>query len=195
MSNDNANSEKETLARLVDGDIHAFDDLYWKYQKAVYQNVFKLTKDTITAEDIVQEIFISLWEKRKTIDIERSIGGWLFVSSYNRSVNTLKKKLRESQAFKQMNKESIDVPGNESDISVIQLNILEKAITQLSPQQRKVFELCKLRGKSYEEAAAELHISKHTVKEYLSDAVAFIREYVKQYPELGIMVILLSVFG
>ncbi|OQY92856.1 MAG: hypothetical protein B6D37_13225 [Sphingobacteriales bacterium UTBCD1] len=192
MNKEQVNSEKEILIRLIQNDMQAFDDLYWKYQKAVYQNAIKLTKDAAIAEDIVQEIFISLWEKRSTIDIERSIAGWLFVSCYNRSVNALKKKLRESRAYKELSKETGDAPGDDSGISGIQLNILEKAIAQLSPQKRKVFELCKLRGKSYDEAAAELHISKHTVKEYLSEAMAFIKEFAKQHPGTGLVILLLT---
>jgi RNA polymerase sigma-70 factor (ECF subfamily) len=70
-------------------------------------------------------------------------------------------------------------------LSVIQINILEKAIALLSPQKRKVFELCKLQGRTYEEASAEMGISKHTVKEYLSGAMASIKEYAVNYPEAG----------
>ena len=144
--------EEELLTRLLQGDIKAFDELYWKYQKAVYLNVLKLTKDISVAEDIVQEVFISLWEKRNTIDTSRSVSGWLFVSSYNRTINVLKKKLRESLApieVDELSEESEPQPHIED----LQLDILEKAIAQLPPQKRRVFELCKLQGKTYEEAA------------------------------------------
>ena len=186
--------EGELLSRLEKGDMQAFDELYWKYQKAVYQNVYKLTRDSIIAEDIVQEVFISLWEKKSTIDTSRSVAGWLFVSSYNRSVNALKKKLKESLAYK-----SLDQPGKEQEydqaVLDMQLNVLEKAIAQLSPQKRRVFELCKLQGRSYEEAAAELKISKHTVKEYLSAAINLIKDYVRQHPELGAGIVALFTAG
>lgn len=190
MNREISHNEKELLCRLVDGDMQAFDDLYWKYQQAVYQNVFKINRNAQMAEDIVQEVFISLWEKRKTIDTNRSIAGWLFVSSYNRSVNALKKKLRESLAYKALGQLEQDIPYDQATAD-LQLKVLENAILKLSPQQRRVFEICKLQGRSYEEAAAELKISKHTVKEYLSAAITSVKEFTIQHPGLGVS---LSVF-
>src|SRR5205085_3232261 len=59
--------------------------------------------------------------------------------------------------------------------------LLKNAIEQLSPQKQKIIRLCKLEGKTYEEAAAELQISRHTVKEYLSAAMASLSEYIRQH--------------
>ncbi|MBS1752981.1 MAG: sigma-70 family RNA polymerase sigma factor [Ferruginibacter sp.] len=177
-------NEQQLISLLKNGDMQAFDELYWKYQDAVYQNVFKLTRNSHVAEDIVQEVFISLWEKRDSLDSSRSVGGWLFVSSYNRAINVLKKNLRETQALKQVaitHAEEVASP----DLSGIQLSILEKAVAALSPQKRRAFELCKLQGKSYEETAALMGISKHTVKEHLSGAIHFIKEYASKYPGAG----------
>lgn len=184
MSSSKKIKEKELLFRMKNGDILAFDEIFWLYQKAVYGNALKIVRNNQLAEDIVQEVFISLWEKRESIDIERSVGGWLFVSSYNRAVNELKKKLRESLAIQQMQEKDTEEDA-EPDLSGIQLNILEKAIAQLSVQKRRVFELCKLQGRSYEEASREMGISKHTVKEYLSGAVRSIKEYALKCSETG----------
>lgn len=185
MNNHPQHSEGNLLSRLGKDDMQAFDELYWKYQKAVYQNVYKLTRDTVVAEDIVQEVFIGLWEKRNTIDTSRSVAGWLFVASYNRSINILRKKLKESMAYQSLEKDDTSAAFDKS-VADVQLSILEKGIAELSPQKKRVFELCKLQGRSYEEAATELNISKHTVKEYLSAAIGFIKEYARQHPELGI---------
>ena len=59
--------------------------------------------------------------------------------------------------------------------------LLKRAIDQLSPQKQRIVKLCKLEGKTYEEAAAEMKISRHTVKEYLSAAMASLSEYVRQH--------------
>jgi RNA polymerase sigma-70 factor (ECF subfamily) len=74
-------------------------------------------------------------------------------------------------------------PAEEEIRFGVQWNILENALARLSPQRRRVFELCKLQGKTYEEAAMELHISKYTVKEYLSAAVVAVKEYSRRHPE------------
>lgn len=182
-----AGKEKELLCRLAKGDRNSFNELYREYFQPVYCNALKLTRNKALAEDILQEVFISLWEKKETIDAGQSLGGWLFVASYNRSINVLRKKLRESLAYKEWQEPATDQLTENN--WQLQRDILEKAMNQLSPQKRKVFELCKLEGKTYEETACTLDISKHTVKEYLSAAVTFIKEYVHQ-PESSVAVML-----
>ncbi|MBD0298046.1 MAG: sigma-70 family RNA polymerase sigma factor, partial [Flavisolibacter sp.] len=153
------------------------------YHQAVYANIFKLTKEVEVTQDILQEVFIALWEKRSSIDINQTVSGWLFVVSYNKSISYLKRALKESVISNEWNEEM--QPAEESEINVreVQLQLLEDALGQLSPQKKKVFELCKLQGKSYEETARELNISKHTVKEYLSAAIANVKEYIKEHPD------------
>ena len=187
------NTNRELTKRLQNGDREAFDELYLKYNSAIYYNILKLTRDLIITQDIVQEVFIALWEKRHSLDAGQEISGWLFVVSYNKSVNHLKRKLKESltQKLQQDGNSTIDA---EDDLVNIRMSILEKAIEQLSPQRRRVFELCKLQRKTYAEAAAELQISKHTVKEYLSGAVIFIKKYIKQYPEFLVIILCAILF-
>ena len=181
------NTNKELAERLRNDDKEAFNDLYWKYHSAIYYNVLKLTRDLFIAEDIVQEVFITLWEKRHSLDAGQEISGWLFVVSYNKSISHLKRKLKESLAQTGLQPTVEDIIDTGDDLADTRMGILEKAIEQLSPQKRKVFELCKLQRRTYEEAAEELKISKHTVKEYLSAAVISIREYIKQHPEYSLI--------
>lgn len=176
-------NEYDLVIRLQHDDVKAFDALYHKYHNAVYYNILKLTKVVDVTQDIIQEVFIALWVKRLSIDPHLSVSGWLFVVSYNKSLNYLKKTLRESVI---RSNEGIKMRvSNEQEINLreTQLTLLEEAIRQLSPQKRKVFDLCKLEGKSYEETAKELDISKHTVKEYLSNAIAYIKVYIRQHPQ------------
>lgn len=176
-------SDNELIIRLHTDDVKAFDALYLKYHKALYSNIFKLSKDADATQDTLQEVFITLWEKRLTIDPNQPISNWLFAVSYNKSINYLKKVLKESVILTDLNEEMPSADEKEINLREIQLNLIERAVSQLSPQKRKVFDLCKLHGKSYEETAKELNISKHTVKEYLSEAVLNIKEYIKQHPE------------
>lgn len=169
--------------RLHIDDVKAFDTLYLKYHHALYSNIFKLSKNADAAQDILQEVFITLWEKRLTLNPDQPVSNWLFAVSYNKSVNYLKKLLKESVNLGDTNEEM--QPNDEKEINLreIQIMLIKRAVNKLSPQKRKVFDFCKLQGKSYEETAKELNISKHTVKEYLSEAVMNIKEYVKQHPE------------
>jgi RNA polymerase sigma-70 factor (ECF subfamily) len=175
-------TENELARRLIKGDIGAFNEIYQKYFHPVYCNALKITREISVAEDVLQEVFITLWEKRSTIDPEKSMAGWLFIVCYNKSVNILRKKLRESLLYKQLQEPEENTPEEELKFST-QWKILENALSGLSPQRRRVFELCKLQGKTYEEAAIELRISKYTVKEYLSAAITSIKEYTLRHPE------------
>ena len=177
-------SDNELVRLLHLSDIKAFDALYFRYEKALYSNIYKLLKDPNAAEDILQEVFIILWEKRGTIDLKQAVSNWLFSVSYNKSVNYLKKILKESLIFKDLN-ELVTSADDEKEINLreIQFGLIEKAVSQLSPQKRRVFDYCKYKGKSYEETAVELNISKHTVKEYLCEAVVNIKEYIRKHAQ------------
>ena len=162
-------SQKTTdlAARLRNNDINAFNTLYWEYHAAVYANALKLIKDPVVAEDIVQDVFVTLWGKRHAIDPEQDLAGWLFVVSHHKTIDQLKQKIRHALVQKKLSiaGENQSVIVN-SDVKEEQLISIEQAVDQLSPQKRKVFELCKVQGRTYQKAAEELHISKYTVKDY-----------------------------
>ncbi|MEO6167251.1 MAG: sigma-70 family RNA polymerase sigma factor, partial [Chitinophagales bacterium] len=135
-------SNKELLLRLKDSDVSGFNALFWKYHRPLYANAYKLVRNSELAEDIVQETFITLWEKRSTLDPDRDISGWLFVICYNKSVDQLKLQLKESLEQQRLHR-SIEIA---TDINLnlfdLRMSTLEKAMDELSPQKRRVFELC-----------------------------------------------------
>jgi len=191
--------DKNLILGLHEDDVSAFDALYWKYHQPVFRNIIKLTRDPEAARDILQEVYSKLWEKRYEINEYQSVSGWLFVLSYNQSITYLRKTLRESVA---RNKIELLPPVSDDldnlNLLESQYQLLQLAIEKLSPQKRKVFTLCKIEGKSYEQAAQELNISKHTVKEYLSLSLISIKEYVNNHPEVwktAIAVILSDLFN
>ena len=186
----------DLASRLRKDDINAFNTLYWEYHAVVYANALKLIKDPVIAEDIVQEVFFTVWGKRHTIDPEQDLVGWLFVISYHKTIDQLKCKLKETLAHKNI---SISIEDHSilvnADLKEEQLTAIEEAMDQLSPQKRKVFELCKVQGRTYKKAAEELHISKYTVKEYLSEALVSIRKYVGEHPRQTGIIIYFLVFN
>jgi RNA polymerase sigma-70 factor (family 1) len=162
----------------MNGDIRAFDDLYYKYHTAVFSNIFKLVRQQEAAEDILQDVFAALWENRGKMDRERSVAGWLFVVSHNKAIKFLAKKVKEKILVQE---EAAAEIAEISDIGhqqvEYQYSLINEAIENLSPQKKIVFTLCKLEGKTYEEAAQTLGISPQTVKEYVGAALKFIRAY------------------
>jgi RNA polymerase sigma-70 factor (family 1) len=176
-----SNGDKDLVFRLHDDDIGAFDMLYQKYHHAIYRNILKLTKDDDIARDILQDIFVALWEKRTDINPDQSVSGWLFVLSFNKSISYLRKKVRETTVVNTMPFSEMEAESSDVQLMDEQYYLLQQAINQLSPQRKKVFTLCKLEGKTYEEAAEKLNLSKHTVKEYLGHAVAAVKNHIKEH--------------
>jgi RNA polymerase sigma-70 factor (ECF subfamily) len=178
--------ELQLIKKMAEGDMNSFDAIYWKYYKAVHGNILKLVQDNASAEDILQDVFLSLWENREKIDAARSLAGWLFVTSYNRSMTFLKKRLRERGLSNVVEEHSVEMTIGQS-LTEIRLNELEKAVSKLSPQKQKVFYMCKLKGLSYDETADLMKISKHTVKEYLTAAFRSIKEQMMKSPSIGLL--------
>lgn len=173
------------VTRLLSDDISAFDELYWKYHQRVYLNILKITKDEDVSHDILQDVFVTLWEKRLTIDREQSVSGLIFVISFNKAVNSARKKLSEQNAQNKIASfPIIEDTREDHEAYEVQYQLLKEAVEQLSPQKRKVFTLCKLEGKSYEQVATELNISKYTVKEHLSLAMLSVKDYIRKHPDL-----------
>ena len=156
-------------------DVPAFDAIYYKYYRAVYANIFKLVRHPQTAEDILQDVFTALWINRKKIDGHQSIAGWLFVVSHNKALKFLDRAIKEKLHTRQAN--AFHSAEDNLEIEAHQSSIIDKAIARLPPQKKLVFTLCKLEGKTYEEAAQLAGISSHTVKEYVSAASKFVKAY------------------
>jgi RNA polymerase sigma-70 factor (family 1) len=188
--------DAELVIRLQQDEVSAFDTLYWKYHQAVYRNIFKFVKEQIVTEDILQEVFTKLWEKRKEINAGQSVAGWLFVISFNLSVDYVRKRLREQT----IHKELLNLDGDDNysldrkNLYEEQYQLLEKAIAQLSPKKRKIVELCKLEGKTYDEVAEELKISRNTVKEHLSIAMVKLNDYIQKNREQNKYIVLFLLF-
>ncbi|HXO78044.1 MAG TPA: sigma-70 family RNA polymerase sigma factor [Puia sp.] len=165
-------------AKLSSGDIAAFNTLYYRYYKAVFSNIIKLVQQQQAAEDILQEVFEALWVNRKKIDREKAVGGWLFVVSYNKSIRFLHQSVRErARIHGEPTVDIVDTKEDDPEAVEYQYHLINEAIENLSPRKKSVFILCKLEGKTYEEAALALGISPHTVKEYVSSSLQFIKEY------------------
>jgi RNA polymerase sigma-70 factor (ECF subfamily) len=112
------------------------------------------------------------------LDEQRGVGGWLFVVSYNKAISFLRRSVREKiLPLEEHTLEGAQSPDTTQDEQEFQFNLLHAAIESLPPAKKQVFILCKLEGKSYEEAARTIGISQHTVKEYVASSLKFIRSH------------------
>lgn len=151
--------------------------LYHQYKQAVYANIFKMVRQPEAAEDILQEVFLALWQNREQIHKDKSVAGWLFVVSYNKAATYLKQQLKSAIVLHEYPE---DIPQEQDDDELydIQLSIVEDAINHLPARKKEVFRLCRLEGKPYEEVAEIVGISVPSVKDYLKQSTRFIKRYV-----------------
>ncbi|HVI45881.1 MAG TPA: sigma-70 family RNA polymerase sigma factor [Chitinophaga sp.] len=174
-------TERELIIRIKSGDGAAFAMLYNQYYAAIFLNVFKLVGDREDAMDVVQDVFIILWQNRSSLNAEVSPKGFLYVISHNRSHDFLRSKTRSRAAMYDL----ADHFLQESFINDahIDLSELQPVINQLSPKLKRVLELCRLEEKTYHEASLELGISRYTVNEYLKKAIVILRKNIVRKTE------------
>jgi RNA polymerase sigma-70 factor (family 1) len=171
--------EKDILLDLSDSNHYAFEKIYNLYSPRLFGRLLKLVKSDSQAREILQDVFLTLWEHRKSIDPEKSFRSFLFKIAENKVYDHFRKaardKNRESQliALSTITYTVIDEfkPGDEN------LAILQKAIEGLPPQRQQVFRLCKLEGKSYKEVSELLEISVSTISDHIVKGTKSIRDY------------------
>jgi len=185
--------ENELILRLQKNDREAFMVLYDRYHVLIYQWVLKLVKVPHLAEDLVQEVFLKIWKIREHINPQQSFPAFLYRISRNMAFNTIKKIASEEKLQAQVMTElRNNCESAENKLLWQQYEeILRNAVEQLPKQRQKVFKLCRTEGKTYEEVAQELGISRNTVKEHMVLAVKNIKEHFYRYGDISFLLFLI----
>ncbi|MDN5285386.1 MAG: polymerase sigma-70 factor [Mucilaginibacter sp.] len=188
------NQEQVLLAQLKEGEPRAFEQIYQLYSQRIYGRLIRLLKDEDMADSILQDVFLRIWERRVQIDPEQPFKAYLykiaenFVYDYFRKIARDKKlqvKLRTATTeYYDQIEENIFKKENEA--------LIGEAILKLPPQRQKVFLLCKIEGKSYEEAAGLLGISVSTVSNQLVKATKSVKEYVLSANGMALTIFLVA---
>ena len=165
----------------------AFRYLFEHYYPSLCLFAKRFIDDRETREDIVQEVFFRLWDKRKQITVTSSAQNYLLTSVRNLCLNYLRR-----QEVQQPFEESLfDQPDDEEGDRLIQLRELEEqlaqALAQLPPEYRLAFELNRMEGKSLEEVAQRMGVSTRTVERYRDKAIALLQTELKEYLPLFLL--------
>ncbi len=182
------------LTELKDGSERAFNKLYTLYAKALYKKIRNIVKDDAIAEELLQDLFFKIWQKRETINTEQSFNSFLFTVANNLVYDYLRKVANNKKLTETLFSNAIDhyFHIEEAFSAKETANIFQQAIDKLSPQCKQVYVLCKIEGKSYDEASSCLGISKATVNSHMVKSNRFIKEYLNKnltlfVPVLSIM--------
>jgi RNA polymerase sigma-70 factor (ECF subfamily) len=176
-------NERELLLRLINADPEAFKQIFDFYIRQVYQFVYGYIKEKTEAEDITQNVFQKLWEKRSAIDPAKSFSGFLFTIAYRTTIDHLRKN---------SNKKQWDIleitAGDEpmADLSADYLlnkhqfdSLYEKALQSLTPKRKEIFLLSRHDGLSNKEIAEKLGLSVKTVESHMTAALFSLKEFFK----------------
>ena len=175
------------LIQLKAGQVEAFTQLYWIYSKKLYANIFKMVKDKQITEEILQDIFTGIWQKRETLEFNQILGPYLYRMSQNKVIDFYRKLKRDKKLLQKFKANATEYYEQLQEAIEYResTRLLEQAVASLPTQQRKVYQLCKIDGLSYKEAAKQLDISIYTVKEYLSMANKAIRTYLANHFDMA----------
>jgi len=188
-------TDKETILRFKEGDPEAFDAIYRIHSKKLYYFALGLVKDQEIAKDLVQEVFLNLWEKRDQVNADLNFDNYLFTIAYNAIRKFFRNISLENKVLSHLQRKS---PGviESADGTVIYnelYDLASRSIDSLPPRCKAVYKLSKQEGLKIKEIAGKLNISPRTAENHLAKALKYLKEELLETSFLALLVYLLSV--
>jgi RNA polymerase sigma-70 factor (ECF subfamily) len=188
--------ERELLSLLKQGNEQAFEKIYNSYSSRLFGNIFRMVKSETTTQEILQEVFIKIWNNRASIDLDRSFRSYLFRIAENNVYDFFRKATRDKKIRARLFAAATEEYEHIETMIYQKENalLLQKAIDSLSPQRQQVFRSIKLDNKSYDEVSRQLGISVSTISDHIVKANKAIREFIFTHNDMAIILFCL-LFG
>jgi RNA polymerase sigma-70 factor, ECF subfamily len=176
--------EKNILKKIKQGDPEAFEVLFNSYHKKVYNFIRTFIPDVYEAENILQDVFVSIWETRQRINVETPFDKLIYRIARNKSLNNIRKSVNKKIYINTVIR-NLPYLENTTDkkLDFTELEFLfQKYVDKLPDRRREIF-LCSLKeGLTYQQIALKLNISENTVDTQIRKALQYIRENItRQY--------------
>lgn len=176
--------ERELVLRLIDGDEDAFCELYAAYKNRLLYFAMKFVKSREFAEDIFQDAFTVVWQSRRFINPDASFSSYLYTIVRNR-IPLIRYGiwLNEDKLKEHILSHAVD-SANETNNKILfddLKDVVSRALEQLTPRQREVFNMSRDLQMSHKEIAEALGVSVNTVQEHISVSLKVIRAYLTKY--------------
>lgn len=180
------------MQNIANGDEISFRVIYDRYHQFLGSYIYQLTRSTNETEEIVQDVFLKLWMTREALNSVENIRSYLFIISKNHALNVIARRMREIAQTKKWQTEQKNNPVSNEERDIL-YSLIDKAISALPLQQKKVFLLSRHERLTYAEIAEKLRISRETVKTYLQLATASITKYIhEQHMELMLLLLIIK---
>lgn len=179
--------EKELLIRMENGDQQAFAQLMNAYKNNIYTTAIRVVKSTEIAEEVVQDVFMVIWEKRNELGIIDNFPAYLYGIARHTIYHALKNIIQQRERKLNGKQEEVLLFHQDTEewLNTKEFRrILQKAVVRLPEKQKQVFILVKQEGYTREEVAAQLQVSSETIKSNLNEAIRKIRAYCLRYQKV-----------
>ncbi|QJB30572.1 RNA polymerase sigma-70 factor [Chitinophaga oryzae] len=170
-------SDEALLEQFRQGSAAAFEELYKRFWGVLYLQAYRILIHEEDAQDIVQEVFTTLWTKGRSIELSGSLAAYLYVATRNRVLNMLASKRTYRHHLSSL-KQSLSAADNNSLQYITEKEItvrMEREINALPTKMREVFELSRKSALTHKEIAHQLQLSQETVKKQISNAIRTLR--------------------
>ena len=175
--------EKELLSLIALSDEKAFHTVYQQYFGKVYAMALSYLPNALVAQDMVQEVFVRIWQNRADLNSIRHFEPWLIVITRNLLIKELRKIYPPGWHPQQITTTDLQETLNYRELE----RLLAAAVEKLSTRQKQVYRLSKMEGYSHREIALQLGISVDVSREHLSKALQNIRSFlIKNYGVMGV---------
>jgi RNA polymerase sigma-70 factor, ECF subfamily len=183
----------DLVAKIKTGDPKSLELLFRRMYPRLCAYARKFLQDTNDAEEVVQELFYSIWKNRDRLDESKSFNSYLFISIKNSCLNTLQSRKSKSKHAELMQWLYTQEGGTVDSYHALLANDLERdfnlALEHLPTECRKIFELSRTEGLKYQEIARELNISIKTVETQMSRALSKLRIQLRQHIAAVLLII------
>ena len=179
--------EADTIKQLAFMDLQSFEVLFRQYYQMLCAYAVRFVNDADTAEEVVQDLFYRLWEKRAELQINTSVKSYLFSAVHNRCLKFIEHRNVELKYRKYylLHESEIDnEPNDAHNVREIQ-GIIESTLNSLPERCSRIFRLNRFEGLKYHEIAQKLSISVKTVEANMGKALKMLRKNLKNYVEIA----------
>ncbi len=170
------------LRQVSEGNEEAFASLFHAYRDKLFAFILKLSDSRQMSEDIVQDVFLKIWSKRKDLSDIDNFNAYLFRMAHNHAINLLKRRSKEIliRAKRENTPSSLSCPDKQLIFNNMQ-DRLQSVVESLPPRQKEIYRLKREQGLKRDEIAQKLQLSPSTVKNHLRQALQTIRSEMRQY--------------
>lgn len=181
----------DQMQKIRQGDLAAFEQVFREQYEALFRFAYRFVQNREEAEEVVQDVFVILWEKRQGLEIKTSLSAYLYAAVRNRALNVVKSAYRrrvsslESIELEESLTEPVQANPDQSEL----IALAQRGVESLPEKCRLIFTLSRQAGLTYNEIAEELGVSKETVKSQIKIALKKLREFMERHGrafELGL---------